>query len=59
VGGLLPAFPFGVLAARAWVRPAASWQRLAWLLAAFSIFYWSGGAFIAWKTAIGEVWEHH
>lgn len=56
--GFLPAWPFAVLAARAWVASAGWWRRVVWLVVAFSIFYWSGGAFIAWKTAIAEVWEH-
>ncbi|MCI0685007.1 MAG: hypothetical protein L0Y71_23160 [Gemmataceae bacterium] len=56
--GFLPAWPLAAPAARSWVARASWWRRGAWLAAAYSVFYWSGGAFIAWKTAIAEVWEH-
>jgi hypothetical protein len=56
--GFLPAWPFAVSAARCSVAGGAWWRRAAWSAAAFTVFYWSGGAFIAWKTSIAEVWLH-
>jgi hypothetical protein len=53
--GFLPAWPLAVAAARRRGKPC---QSVLLVGLAFSLFYWSGGAFIGWKTAVAEVWEH-
>jgi hypothetical protein len=32
------------------------WLRGFWLLTAYSVFFWSGAGFIAWKTDAAEAW---
>jgi hypothetical protein len=53
--GALPAWPFAVLAAKA-RPPARSWSRPLWVTLAYSAFFWTAAAFIAWKTMIAEEW---
>jgi hypothetical protein len=49
----LAAWPLAVPAARRVLRPASFWGDMLWLLAAFSLYFWTSAALMLWRTAAG------
>jgi hypothetical protein len=47
----LAAWPLAVPAARRIVRPASLWGDMLWLLAVFSLYFWTSAGLMLWRTA--------